>query len=283
MAVIGLSAGPAAAHDPIFVDDTTGADASPRILDGSVSFATYGVIDEPGATAYLRVDLADGDELVVGLLVPDEPPPRTSETTTPTCPSTSPTRPGRSPRSPPPPRSARSRSRSPRPPTSRLIDRTTPAVAGTYLLAVSSEIPTRFTLATGRTEQFGTPVERSSAQPLSALDAWYTTPPPTTSAPVSPRRRPGPRAPLRPPPRPSTRIRPKRHRTPATPAPACSWPAASCWRWQPAHWWCCGEGGPRPGSTDHGSEVVWPSDPVPDGIDHLIGDVPRPCWRFLLM
>lgn len=185
MAVIGLSAGPAAAHDPIFVDDTTGADASPRILDGSVSFATYGAIDEPGATAYLRLDLTDGDQLVVGLLVPDQPPENerddyshlSLDITDPAGAVTTLT--AAAPLGP---------FEEPFTQTSylRLIDQTTPAVAGTYLLAVSSEIPTRFTLATGRTEQFGTPVEGYERQPLSALDAWYTTPPPTTSAPVDP-------------------------------------------------------------------------------------------------
>jgi len=183
VAVIGLLAGPTAAHDPIFVDDETGADASPRIIDGSVSFATYGVIDEPGGTAYLRLELVDGDQLVLELLVPDQPPENERDdyshlavaitdpagAVTPLTAST--------------PLGAFDE---PFTQTSylRLIEHVEPAAAGTYLIAVSSEIPSRFTLATGRTEQFGTPVESYDRQPLSTLDAWYATPPPTAPAPV---------------------------------------------------------------------------------------------------
>ncbi len=184
MAVIGLLAGPAAAHDPIFVDDDAGADASPRIIDGSVSFATYGVIGEPGGTAHLRLDLVDGDQLVLELLVPDQPPENEHEdyshlAVTITDPAGAVT-----PLTASTPLGAFDE---PFSQTSylRLIERVEPAVAGTYLVTVSSEIPSRFTLATGRTEQFGTPVEGYERQPLGALDAWYATPPPTT-APVEP-------------------------------------------------------------------------------------------------
>lgn len=185
VAVIGLLPGPAAAHDPIFVDDETGADASPRIIDGSVSFATYGVIDEAGGTAHLRLDLVEGDQLVVELLVPDQPPENERDDYSHLSVAIT------------DPAGAVTRLTAGAPlggfdepftQTSylRLVEHVEPAVVGTYLIAVSSEIPSRFTLATGRTEQFGTPVEGYERQPLSRLDAWYTTPPPTTSAPIEP-------------------------------------------------------------------------------------------------
>lgn len=175
-------ADPAGAHDPIFVDDATAAQDSPRILDGSISFATYGLIGTPGGSGHLRLDLEAGDELVLELLVPDQPPesaltdfshlrvtvddPAGEATVLDAGP-------------------VLGRFDEPFTGTSylRLLESTSPALPGTYTLTVTSEIPTRFTLATGRTEQFGTPVEAYERLPLTELDTWYATAPPTTTAP----------------------------------------------------------------------------------------------------
>ena len=176
-----LLAGPAAAHDPIFVDDDTPAADSPRIVDGSISFATYGVIDEPGGSAHLRLDHADGDELVVELLVPDQPPEgELDDFSHLTVEITDPEGEARTLRAD----EVLGTFDEPFTRTSylRLLELAEPAAAaGTYAIAVTSEIPTRFTLATGRTEQFGTPVEGYERQPLAALDTWYSTPPPTAA------------------------------------------------------------------------------------------------------
>ena len=175
-------ADPAGAHDPIFIDDATAAEDSPRILDGSISFATYGLIGTPGGSGHLRLDLEAGDELVVELLVPDQPPENTladfshlrvtvddpaGEATVLDA------------------GQVLGRFDEPFTGTSylRLLEATSPALPGTYTITVTSEVPTRFTLATGRTEQFGTPVEAYERLPLTELDTWYATAPPTTAAP----------------------------------------------------------------------------------------------------
>ncbi len=179
-ALVLAAASPVSAHDPIFIDDATPPEESPRILDGSVSFATYGVIEQPGGSGHLRLDLEAGEELVVELLVPDQPPENTlvdfshlrATVLDPSGTQTVLTA-----------GAALGRFDEPFTGTSylRLIESTEPALPGTYTVTVTSEIPTRFTLATGRTEQFGTPVEDYERRPLSQLDSWYELPPPATA------------------------------------------------------------------------------------------------------
>ena len=49
---------------------------------------------------------------------------------------------------------------------------------GTYELTITSTRPTRFTVATGQKEQFGTEVANYQRRSLDAVAAWYEAPPP---------------------------------------------------------------------------------------------------------
>lgn len=62
----------AAAHDPIILTDEQSAPASgPLLLDGTVSFAVYEVVDAPGATRGFRLRFAADDTFTLSALVPD--------------------------------------------------------------------------------------------------------------------------------------------------------------------------------------------------------------------
>ena len=168
---------PAGAHDPIFVDDTTAPSDSPLIRDGSISFATYGTIAEAGRSAHVRLDLDDGDTFGLEMLVPDRPPENEQDnfshlTLTATAPDGSTTELRGD--------GVIDRFDEPFTGTSylRVIEFTAPAAAGTYELTITSTRPTRFTVATGQTEQFGTEVANYQRRSLDAVAAWYETPPP---------------------------------------------------------------------------------------------------------
>ncbi len=170
-------ASPAGAHDPIFVDDATALSDSPVIGDGSISFATYGTIAEANRSAHVRLDLADGDTFGLEVLVPDQPPENGQDdfshlTLAATAPdgSTTELRGG----------GVIDRFDEPFTTTSylRVIEFAAPAVAGTYELTITSTRPTRFTVATGQKEQFGTEVANYQRRSLDAVAAWYETPPP---------------------------------------------------------------------------------------------------------
>jgi hypothetical protein len=169
---------PAGAHDPIFVDDATALSESPIIGDGSISFATYGTIAEANRSAHVRLDLADGDTFGLEVLVPDQPPENGQDnfshlTLAATAPDGSTTE----------LRADGVIDRFDEPFTNtsylRVIEFAAPAVAGTYELTITSTRPTRFTVATGQKEQFGTEVANYQRRSLDAVAAWYETPPPT--------------------------------------------------------------------------------------------------------
>ncbi len=178
-------AGPAGAHDPIFVDELTAPVDSPIIGDGTISFATYGVITEPNRTAHVRLDLADGDTLHVEVLVPDQPPENERDdfshlTLGITAPDGAVTQlPGGS-------IIDRYDERFTGTAYLRVAELDAPATTGTYELAITSTRPTRFTVATGRTEQFGTEVTNYQRRSLDAVTSWYTTPPPQPAPDTSP-------------------------------------------------------------------------------------------------
>lgn len=182
-------ASPAGAHDPIFVDERTLLADSPIIRDGTISFATYGVITEPEGVAHVRLDLADGDTLHVEVLVPDQPPENDLDdfshlTVTVTAPDGSVEEiPGGS-------IIDRYDERFTGTAYLRVAELDAPAITGTYGLAITSTRPTRFTVATGRTEQFGTEVANYERGSLDAITTWYQTAPPeptpTTTATAPP-------------------------------------------------------------------------------------------------
>ncbi|MFA9564756.1 MAG: hypothetical protein ACERLM_08640 [Acidimicrobiales bacterium] len=134
-------ASPAAAHDPIFVDDATPPAESPVIQDGTISFAVYGTIAEAGGSSHVRLDLADGDTFNLEVLVPDRDPENTLDdfshlTITTTAPDGSSTELRGD--------GVIDRFDEPFTDTSylRLIEFEAPAVAGTYELTITSSLPT---------------------------------------------------------------------------------------------------------------------------------------------
>ena len=166
--------------------------ASDELLpDGTVSFALYGTLEEPGDTRGFRVTFAEGDNLYFSLLIPDLAPenaladdqlPRLdivdpSGVSTTILPTT--------------------RVPFPEPFTGtnyvRLADSVGIAVAGTYEVTISGDAPARFTVSVGTKELFGTEVENAPNRDLGVggVMTWYETPPPvvetstTTASPTT--------------------------------------------------------------------------------------------------
>jgi len=176
LAVLAWAA-PAGAHQPVFVDSTTvGAQpATPTLDDGTVSFAVYGTLDRPDATAEVDARYRAGDPLTAELLVPDLTPEHDLPTdelphVVITAPDGTTTE-------------LRTTIREPfaEPITAtnylRLGRVSSTAAEGTYRFIVTGPAPSRFTLAIGTQEVPGT-VTGYTAPPAGALEAWYATPPP---------------------------------------------------------------------------------------------------------
>jgi hypothetical protein len=184
LATLALGVGTAFAHDPIFVSESTPPEASPLIEDGTISFATYGRIEHAGGTSSVRVRLAAGERLGIDLLVPDREPERSEpEYTHLSVKVTNPDGTTNMYRA----REVQERFDEPFSKTSylRLLREGTASTGGVHTITVASERPTRFTLATGVTEQFGSIVSDYERRPLSDLAAWYSTPPPTVETPTT--------------------------------------------------------------------------------------------------
>lgn len=182
-----LSAGPAAAHDPLILGpDNASPTAGPLLPDGTISFAIYGVIDAPGDARGFRVRFAEGDALRLTVLIPDLAPENVLDPqqlprlelvrpngTTATVGAT-----------------VREPFAEPFSGTNYItylrVDE--PAQAGDYAFTVTGDVPARFTVAVGDKEQFGTPVEGvdDRAGGLTGVQAWYSTPPPVAAADVTP-------------------------------------------------------------------------------------------------
>lgn len=176
-AVIVASTSPASAHQPIVLGegDTTPADG-PRIPDGTVSFAVYGSLTAPGDTRGFRVGFAAGDEIVVGLLIPDQSPERDLPgEALPRLMMTAPdgTETVRQPVRGEPFLEPFSGTR-----YIELGEWRTVAVDGTYGFTVTGSTAARFTVSVGTREIFGTPVEDVDGPTgLGDVAAWYENPP----------------------------------------------------------------------------------------------------------
>lgn len=178
--VLGL-AGPAAAHDPIFLGpDQSTPETGPYLPDGTISFALYGSLLRPGDTRGLEFDLRDGDDLYLSMLIPDlEPEIGLAE---PDLPVMTLITPDGSERSIAP--EVREPFADPFSGTNyvTLYETVEPAAGGRHQLVVSGQAPTRFVVAVGTREEFFTPTERSGDRPTSfpgiaePLNEWYTTP-----------------------------------------------------------------------------------------------------------
>jgi hypothetical protein len=171
---------PALAHDPIILvsDQRTPVDG-PLLPDGTVSFALYGTLEEPGDSRGFRVTFAEDDTLNVSLLVPDlEPENALSNDQLPRLEIVDPA--GRVTTVVPTTRAAFAE---PFTGTNyiRLADLVEPAVPGTYSVTISGDTPARFTVSVGVKELFGTAVENIENRDLGVggVMTWYQTPPRT--------------------------------------------------------------------------------------------------------
>jgi len=197
-----LGGGTARAHDPIILtaDQSTPADG-PMLPDGTISFALYGTLEAPGDTRGFRVDFADGDPLYLSVLIPDLPPENSlPDDLLPYLVVEDPAGGSTELRV-----DERAAFAEPFTGTSyvTLAVLTGSAMAGTYSVTVTGEAPSRFTVAVGTKELFGTEVENVPNRDagVAGVMEWYSSTPPsvvttsssvadttvpgTTSAPVS--------------------------------------------------------------------------------------------------
>jgi len=182
MAVVLTFAGPAAAHDPIFLgDDQTTPDTGPYMPDGTISWALYGVVLDAGDTRGFEFDLRAGDELYISLLIPNlEPETGLADNELPTIDLETP--------------SGEVKSIVPEirevfdEPFSNtsyvtLAEIREPGEAGRYRGVVIGNAPSRFSVAIGEEEIFFTETERSGDRPSTFMDiaaplnVWYSTAP----------------------------------------------------------------------------------------------------------
>lgn len=180
--LVVVFAGPAAAHDPIFLSaDQTTPDTGPYMPDGSISWALYGSVLEVGDTRGFEFDLRDGDELVISLLIPNLNP--ELELTDDELPVLEMAAPDGTTRTIVPDR--REIFDEPFSNTSyvTLYEERGPGEAGRYQGIVTGNAPSRFSVAIGINEIFFTETERSGDRPTSfaeiskPLGIWYATPP----------------------------------------------------------------------------------------------------------
>ena len=182
-AVAGLApASSALAHDPIFLtDDQTTPDTGPYLPDGAISWAIYGTFPEATQTRGFEFDLRDGDELYIGLLIPNlEPEISLPDAELPYAELTMPDG------------SVRTLEAEIREVFDEQFSQTSyltlveikePGVAGRHSVLVHSLAPSRFVVAVGEQEVFFTPAERTVDRPTDflgiaePLNAWYQTPP----------------------------------------------------------------------------------------------------------
>lgn len=177
VALVIITAAPVGAHQPLVLGegDTTPADG-PRIPDGTISFAVYGSLEEPGDTRGFRVGFAVGDEIVVGLLIPDLVPERgLPDEALPRLTMIAPdgTEATFLPVRGEPFLEPFSGTR-----YVELGEWRIAADAGTYGFSVTGDAAARFTVSVGTRELFGTPVEDEDRPTgLGDVGVWYDTPP----------------------------------------------------------------------------------------------------------
>lgn len=173
----------AAAHDPIILtDEQTDPASGPLLLDGTVSFAVYGVVDAPGATRGFRLRFAAGDTFTLSALVPDLPPEQSLEGDQ--FPRITVTTPSGSELAPPPGPVTTFAEPFSKTNYRRYLAWSSPAEAGDYGVLITGAVPARFTVSVGTNEQFGTPVENVANRSVgvAGVQQWYATPPPVTIA-----------------------------------------------------------------------------------------------------
>ena len=180
--VVLTGAAPALAHDPIFLtDDQTTPDVGPYLPDGAISWAIYGGFPEAGQTRGFEFDLRDGDDLYIGLLIPNlDPELGLTDGELPYVELTLPDGEVRQLEA-----EIRDVFDEPFSQTSyvTLVERKEPGAAGRHTVVVHSRAPSRFVVAVGEREVFFTPADRTVDRPTDfaaiavPLNAWYQTPP----------------------------------------------------------------------------------------------------------
>jgi len=169
-----LPASAASAHDPIILTaNQTTPDEGPLLPDGTISFALYGTLLSAGETRGFRVNFKDGDSLYLSLLIPDLPPENELDVATlPFIELTDPT--NETIRLSPTEKVAFAE---PFTGTNyvRLLELTTLAMSGTYSVVITGAAPARFTVAVGKKEVFGTPVENVPNRDvgINGVMSWY--------------------------------------------------------------------------------------------------------------
>ena len=169
-----LPASAASAHDPIILTaNQTTPDQGPLLPDGTISFALYGTLLSAGETRGFRVNFKDGDSLYLSLLIPDLPPENELDVATlPFIEVTDPT--NETIRLSPTERVAFAE---PFTGTNyvRLLELATLAMSGTYSVVITGALPARFTVAVGKKEVFGTPVENVPNRDvgINGVMSWY--------------------------------------------------------------------------------------------------------------
>ena len=161
-----LVAGPAGAHDPIFLtEEQVSPETGPYLPDGTISFALYGTLLAAGETRGFEFDLRDGDDLYLSLLIPDlEPEIALADGDLPTMVLTGPDGAERA-IGP----TVRTPFADPFSGTNYLplFETVEPATGGRYQIVVTGDSPSRFVVAVGTREEFFTPTERAVDKPTS--------------------------------------------------------------------------------------------------------------------
>lgn len=175
-----LGGGTARAHDPIILtaDQSTPADG-PLLPDGTISFALYGTLEAPGDTRGFRVTFAADDPLYLSVLIPDLAPENSlADELLPYLVVEDPAGAVTELRVDEPVAFAE-------PFTGTnyvtLAVLTGPAMAGTYSVTIAGDAPSRFTVAVGTKELFGTEVENvpNRNEGVPGVMEWYSSAPPT--------------------------------------------------------------------------------------------------------
>ncbi|MEU9020261.1 hypothetical protein [Actinomadura sp. NPDC048394] len=173
-------AGVLAAHIPVVLTRLNkDALSAPVLPDGKVSFAFYGVIDEPGATRTVQADLEKDDVLYVEMLIPKLPP------ETGIAPERLPSLALVSPSGERQVFTANRRETFDEPYTdtsyiSYSIGRLS-AEKGTYTMEIAGDVPARFVLAVGEEERPGE-VMKGEVADIADVHEWYRTPPAAAAA-----------------------------------------------------------------------------------------------------
>jgi hypothetical protein len=162
------------AHDPIILtsDQRTPSDG-PLLLDGTISFALYGSLDDRDETRGFRVNFNAGDPLYISILIPDLAPENMLDN------ASLPFLNVEDPNGAKVKLATTEKISFAEPYTGtnyvRLTEFRGTALGGTYSITVMGDSPARFTVSVGEKEMFGSPVENIANRELGVggVMAWY--------------------------------------------------------------------------------------------------------------